>query len=262
MALFRIYIDEVGNHDLKSAHKPSERFLSLTGVIIESDRLKSEIHQEIEGIKERFFHPDPDEAVILHRREILKKTGDFRVLQVETVKHNFDEELIFLLNKWEYFVATVVIDKLAHIDQYRVWCAHPYHYCLQILLDRYCLFLQQNSAKGDVLVESRGGKEDQKLIKSYSLLYKTGTNFIDSAHLQSRFTSKELKVKPKSANIAGLQIADLIAYPSRREILKEKKLVAPDQETFCDRVTEVLQKKYLKNPETGEIWGYGKKFLP
>jgi hypothetical protein len=262
MALFRIYIDEVGNHDLKSAHNPSERFLSLTGVIIESDRLKNEIYQEIEDMKERFFHPDPDEPVILHRREILKKTGPFRVLQNQKVRQSFNDRLLSLLNKWEFYVATVVIDKLAHLEQYRVWRAHPYHYCLQVLLERYFLFLQQNSAKGDVLVESRGGKEDQKLMTSYSSLYQNGTNFIDAANLQSRFTSTELKVKPKLANIDGLQIADLVAYPSRREILKEKNLVSPDPETFCDRVTEVLQQKYLRNPATGEIWGYGKKWLP
>lgn len=37
MALYRIYIDEVGNHDLTHADDPNQRFLSLTGVILESD---------------------------------------------------------------------------------------------------------------------------------------------------------------------------------------------------------------------------------
>ncbi len=31
----RIYIDEVGNADLKSSSNPNHRFLSLTGVIID-----------------------------------------------------------------------------------------------------------------------------------------------------------------------------------------------------------------------------------
>lgn len=33
MALYRIYVDEVGNHDLTQADDPNRRFLSLTGVI-------------------------------------------------------------------------------------------------------------------------------------------------------------------------------------------------------------------------------------
>jgi hypothetical protein len=32
MTLYRIYIDEVGNHDLTHADDPNQRFLSLTGV--------------------------------------------------------------------------------------------------------------------------------------------------------------------------------------------------------------------------------------
>ena len=32
---YRIYIDEVGNPDLKSSDNPNHRFLSLTGVILE-----------------------------------------------------------------------------------------------------------------------------------------------------------------------------------------------------------------------------------
>jgi hypothetical protein len=34
-------------------------------------------------------------------------------------------------------------------------------------------------------------------------------------------TSKEIKLKPKNANIAGTQLADLLAYPLKQEILVE-----------------------------------------
>ena len=77
-----------------------------------------------------------------------------------------------------------------------------------------------------------------------------------------KLTSKQLKVKPKTANIAGLQIADLIAYPSRREMLLEKGFLERLRFDFSDRITELLTEKYLKNDKTGEICGWGKKFLP
>ena len=47
---YRIYVDEVGNHDLKNAHDPNERFLSLTGVIIELDHVKKTVHPELEKL--------------------------------------------------------------------------------------------------------------------------------------------------------------------------------------------------------------------
>jgi hypothetical protein len=48
--------------------------------------------------------------------------------------------------------------------------------------------------------------------------------------------SRELKVKPKSANIAGLQLADLIAHPSRREVLIEHRLIVDDRHIFGDQI--------------------------
>jgi len=79
----------------------------------------------------------------------------------------------------------------------------------------------------------------------------------------SRLTSKELKIKPKRANIAGLQLADLIAHPSRREILLEKDLLSDERKVFGDQICRILRRdKYLRNQRTGQIWGYGKKLLP
>jgi len=113
------------------------------------------------------------------------------------------------------------------------------------------------------MVESRGGDVDIQLKESYARLYKEGTENIPPDLWQSCLTSKELKVKPKSANIAGLQLADLIAYPSRREILHEKGLLPAEGKTFSDEICNILNKnKYLRNPHSGEIWGYGKKLLP
>jgi len=125
------------------------------------------------------------------------------------------------------------------------------------------MFLQDHEGRGDVMVESRGGKEDIKLKDSYNRLYRLGTDYISAAGFKLRLTSTELKVKPKAANVAGLQIADLVAYPSRREILHDLNFLPAEASTFSDRVVDILVKfKYLRNPRTGETWGYGKKALP
>ena len=66
-----------------------------------------------------------------------------------------------------------------------------------------------------------------------------------------------MKVKPKINNISGLQLADLVAHPSRNEILTEQKLLDRPPAPFAQRVIQVLQVKY--DQDGGRI--FGKKFL-
>ncbi|GAG45940.1 unnamed protein product, partial [marine sediment metagenome] len=58
---FRMYVDEVGNPDLKSSDNPNHRFLSLTGVIIDLAYVKSVLHPDMESLKERYCGSHPDE---------------------------------------------------------------------------------------------------------------------------------------------------------------------------------------------------------
>lgn len=51
MAKYRIYIDEVGNNDLKSSDNPNHRYLSLTGLIFELEYVKSVVSPSLEKLK-------------------------------------------------------------------------------------------------------------------------------------------------------------------------------------------------------------------
>ena len=180
-----------------------------------------------------------------------------KVLKDEKVKLLFDKELIDFLNKWEYIVITVCLDKKAHKDTYQVWRYDPYHYCLALLLERYTFFLEQKQKQGDVMAESRGGKEDKRLKASFQKLWNEGTQFIPPERFHEVFTSKQLKVKPKSNNISGLQLADLIAHPSRNEILFENNLLDKPLAPFAKKIIRILQLKYYQHH--GKI--FGKKFI-
>lgn len=263
MSLHRLYIDEVGNHDMEHVVHPNQRFLGLTGVMVDSDQMRRIIQPQMNQLKIRFFQSDPDEPVIFHRKELVNKRPPFDVLLDSEVENKFNSALLDSLSQWDYRVVTVVIDKKAHREQYRVWRYHPYHYCMAVLLERYVLWLETIDSRGDVMVESRGGVEDSKLKDSYVRLCREGTDFVDVVRWQARLTSRELKVKPKSANIAGLQLADLIAHPSRQEILVDENMMQDDRQTFGRKISEILRaQKYLRNPRTGEVKGYGKKMLP
>jgi hypothetical protein len=75
---FRLFIDEVGNGDLKgAATDPNIRFLSLTGVLTRVDLHDKIIQPQIDGLKKRLFEHTPATPVILHRRELVRKDRQF-----------------------------------------------------------------------------------------------------------------------------------------------------------------------------------------
>lgn len=156
---------------------------------------------------------------------------------------------------------TVVIDKLEHLTQYKRWNYDPYHYCLEILLERFVLWLEQNNSTGDVLSESRGRKEDMRLKRSFQRHFDQGTGYISSERIKATLTSCQLKVKSKANNIAGLQLADMIAHPSYKATLfRHHKQPLPDN--FGGKIAKILEEmKYYRGPQ-GKIDGYGRKWLP
>jgi len=264
MELYRIYIDEVGNHGmrLKHYHIPNERFLSLCGVIFKSSYALTHFQPELEAIKRKFFQKDPDVPVVLHRTNLLNKNWPFDSLRDPEIEKEFYSTFFAALKRWDYQVITVTIDKKAHYDKYGIWHDHPYHYCMRVLLERFAFFLSRAPGKGDVIVESRGQREDHKLKASYTHLYTNGTYYVSAEMFQEHLTSRELKVRPKTANISGLQLSDLVAHPSQQGLLLEKRLVTETQRPFGVNVCRILEElKYHRHSNTGLIWGYGKKLL-
>ncbi len=252
-----MYVDEVGNSDLDSSSNPLHRFLSLTGVIIDLNYVSKTLYPEMEKLKAEFFNSHPDDPIILHRKEILNGKHPFEVLRDEKIRKKFDKNILKYLSNWEYTVISVCLDKKSHKETYQIWRFDPYHYCLALLLERYMFFLDQHHAKGDVMAESRGGKEDMRLKKSFLNLWNEGTEYISPQRLHNVLTSKQLKVKPKANNISGLQLADLIAHPSRNEILDDEGLLDRPLPPFGTKVIDILQHKYYRHD--GKI--FGKKFI-
>ena len=257
-----MYIDETGNSDMKSSENPLHRYLGLTGIIIELEEAKQILDPELANLKRKHFSIEYDEPIILHRKDIINKKPPFNVLTDKDKEISFNNDLMKLLEDVDYSVITVVIDKFEHLQKYTVWRYEPYHYCLANLLERFIKYLENRDSVGDVLAESRGGKEDKKLKKAFAYLYNHGTDFVLGDRFQKRLTSKELKVKPKMANIAALQLADLIAHPSRQEILSINDKITYSQENFGNKIIELLNRlKYDRSP-SGKIDGFGRKLLP
>jgi len=258
---YRLYIDEVGNPGLECSKDPRHRYLSLTGIMMELGYVDTIVFAELENLKRKYFHSHVDDPVILHRKELVNQKYPFHSLRNEKIRKEFDQDLLRLLEDLEYTVVTVVIDKFEHKTRYQVWQQDPYHYCLRILLERYVLFLKDLELTGDVMAESRGGKEDMRLKKSYRRVFEEGTEYVSSEMFESYLTSRELKVKQKSNNIAGLQIADLIAHPSFKSTLARKNRQSLPS-NYGGKIALILEKKKYYRSPAGKIDGWGRKWLP
>lgn len=260
MSKYRIYIDEVGNNDLASSDDPNHRYLSLTGIIFELGYVKDIVTPTLDKLKEKYFAPHPDEPIILHRKELVNKKFPFNCLKDPQIEERFNSDFLKMINELDYKIISVLIDKKEHMTKYCTWKHDPYHYCMEILLERFFFFLENKNSTGDVMFESRGSKEDMRLKKSFSRIYENGTQYIESERLQKRLTSRELKVKPKMLNIACLQLADLIAHPSRRFIFRFYGIDEGKSYAFGDKIIEIIESKYYKGKSGLE--GYGIKLLP
>ncbi len=257
----RIYIDEVGNADLRSSNNPNHRYLSLTGVIISLEYVENTLFPDIELLKKTFFHSHPDEPVILHRKELVNKREPFTALRKPSVEANFNHQLLKAFAEWEYIAITVTIDKLQHNLQYQVWNYDPYHYCLKVMLERYVQWLKQYHFVGDVMIESRGGKEDMRLKASFEKVWEEGSEFVAANLFQQTLTSKRLKVKPKAYNIAGLQLADLIAHPAFKSALSRHNNESLPV-NFGGQISKILEDNKFYRSSNGRIEGWGRKWLP
>ncbi len=251
---YRLYVDESGNHVYKCLDEIGHRYLCLLGCWFRGDDYR-EFHKYLEDFKQRHLPHNPDHPLILHREDVINRRSAFGVLCDARKAQSFDSELLRLIEISQFKVVAIVIDKLKLTDLYGA-APHPYHLAMGFLLQRYCGYLNHINRCGDVLAESRGGREDRLLKDSYTRVYERGIWITDSAFFQEALTSKQLKVKPKRDNIAGLQLADILGHPIRQMILLESNQIKGKLGPFAGKLSERIRDKFNKHLYTGRIWGY------
>jgi hypothetical protein len=141
-------------------------------------------------------------------------------------------------------IIAVIIDKHAFSDRHSE--THPgstYDYAMEKGLNAVFQFLSsqgQSELTTHIVVECRGRKEDRELELTFR-------RYCDITNAHSRPLPFNLVMVPKSANSAGLQLADLIARPIGLHHLR------PQQ---SNRAFEIIQTKLYRSPE-GETEGFG-----
>ena len=258
---YRLYLDESGDHVFREVTEPAHRFLCLLGCwFCNPDYLK--FHEALEALKSRLLPHHPDDPVILHREDMLNARRDFKVLREPAMRADWDEELMKLINAAEFRIVAVVIDKLALREDHGDAAAHPYHLGLGFMLQRFAGYLNHINRVGDVMAESRGGREDILLKESYTRVFERGVWITPAQTFQSALTSSQLKLKGKLANISGLQLADLLGHPVKQWILRQNGFVEEEASAFAARLMKIVALKFNRHLYDETVKGYGYVLFP
>ena len=74
-------------------------------------------------------------------------------------------------------------------------------------------------------------------------------------------TSHDIKIRPKVANIAGLQLADLLAHPVKMHCLHERGVIPQPREGFGRVLVSESMAKFNRQVYQNRIDGYGRVYL-
>lgn len=255
----RLFVDESGNAGPPNEDAPDSRYMTLVGTAIPLDHRHEAFLSTIERLKTTHFPRHAEEPVILHREDIFRRSGPFSVLQDAAKRGAFYADLLRLLEDTPYVVFGIVIDKKTHASRGYRKITDSYHYCTLALLERFCGRLRLRTNTGDVMAEQRGKREDMALKTEFRRIIEDHDGYLQRRDTEC-LTSKEIKIKPKSANVAGLQLADLIARVVQCDILHDRGL-APAPRGFAAEMLETFKPKYNAQQKNGRITGYGQVFL-
>lgn len=259
--MYRLYVDEVGNDDLTHVDRDELRYLSLTGVAMPINVARDELIPKFDWIKRTVFDHDPDNPLIFHRSDIVQRKKKFGVLNDDVKRALFDRSIMRVLEGTPYVVITAVVDKLGMMNQPNWQNQHPYHYLMEIMVEKYVQLLERKRSTGDIMPEGRKGKKDQLLQEAFEDVVKRGTYFVGSERMSARMHSTTLKIRYKPNNIAGLQLADLIAHPSLM-LIRSKRGHPVTLGGFATRIGAILERQKYDRSYDGRVNGYGVKWFP
>jgi len=259
--MYRLYVDEVGTDDITHVEEDNHRYLSLSGVAMKITDARDDLSPKFNWIKVNVFEHDPDDPLIFHRADIVQRKRAFGRLRDDAKRDLFDRSIYRAMETTPFTVITALIDKLGMMNQPRWRNQHPYHFLMEILVEKYAQFLERQNDTGDIMPEGRKGKKDTALQKSFENVLKKGTYYVPAARIQARIVSPVLKIRYKPDNIAGLQLCDLIAHPSHMHI-RDRMRHRVELGAFCQRVRDLLVAEKYDRSHTGMMLGYGYKWLP
>lgn len=241
-----LFLDESGDHNLTNIDESYPLFV-LAGIIVDQEYHQSTLQQQINKLKERHFK---NSNLIIHYRDYTRNQNGFEMMSKKDFREGFYKDINELIAHNEYILLACIIDKKLHKEKYGLLAIDPYTLSLQILVERFVMYLKQNNDKGIIIAESRGNQLDNELNLSYLNLKINGTKYLRPIEITENI--ENVLIKKKNENIAGLQLVDTLATPIGRRYLNLKNY-------YLDY--EIIKSKF-RRVECGKYIGYGLVVLP
>ena len=240
-----LFIDESGDHNL-SVIDPQYPIFVLGGVIMDKDYVEGQLLNEINRFKRELFGTTD---IILHTADIARNRNGFESMLVPEFRSRFYARMNELMTNLPYSVVACAIHKEESLSRYRLDTVDPYLICLDILVELFCFEIGDRRKGGVIVAEMRGQALDRQLELAWQNLKLKGTRRVQGRQIDHRIEG--LSLRPKTANIAGLQLADLVVSPIGRYALGK-----PTKGDW-----EVIMRKFRRSPQ-GRVDGYGLVVLP
>lgn len=234
-----VYVDESGDHGLATMD-PTYPMFVLAFCVFEKSQYVRTVTPALQEFKFKHFGHD---MIVLHEREIRKATGPFNILLNQQRRQPFLQDLndIMAAAPMRLFAAAV------HKDRFQSKLGNDghnlYHVAVTAALEGLHSYLAKHTEaeqRTHVVFEARGKKEDNELELEFRRV-------CDGANSLNERLPFEIVFASKQNNSCGLQLADLVARPIGRKLLK------PDQP---NRAWDILEPKFHRSAE-GEIENAG-----
>lgn len=199
-----VYVDESGDHSLVNIDQDYPVFV-LALCVFHKRHYSEQIIPAIEKFKFNYFGHD---SVVLHENEIRKQKGDFAFLSYRPARAEFMDGLSSIMEASNFILIAAVVDKV-RLTRSDGATSNPYHIALGMCLESLRDFLaekSQDNIKTHVVVECRGKKEDRELELEFRRI-------CDGDNHGNRNLPFDVIFADKKTNLAGLQLADLVARP-------------------------------------------------
>jgi hypothetical protein len=247
-----VYVGESGDHSLASIDKDYPVFV-LALCIFHKRHYAEKIIPAVGKLKFNYFGHD---SVVLHENEIRKQKGDFAFLAHRATRDAFMAGLTDIMEASNFILIAYVVDKA------RLQCAggtapNPYHVALGVCLEALRGFLAEKGPeqlKTHMVVECRGKKEDTELELEFRRIC-AGDN------TDNRVLPFNIVFADKKTNLAGLQLADLVARPAGLNYLRPSQPARPKRPAH-DRpqsASSIAYSGYV--PGTRMLWSTSAMFL-
>lgn len=214
-----LFLDESGDHSLEVID-PQYPLFVLGGIMVDVEYAKGEMTERINAFKRDFLGT---EDVILHTADMVRNRRGFEELAKPDFRERFYRELNALLSELRFQIVACAIRKDDHLSRYGFAAVDPYHLGLEVLVERFCYEVGDRLKEGVIVAERRNKILDRQLRLAWLTLKTRGTRYVQPVQVAKRL--RGLALRGKEANIAGLQVADLVVTPIGRSLLGKTSLV-------------------------------------